>query len=162
MSGFLKRDSFGALLALAPVVFLLHVAEEAPGFVRWFNSHVGRGITSESFWQVNISALVITGIVAAIAWLDSSAVSAALATAWLAFLMGANALLHIGGAIVDRSYVPGLVTALVLYIPYFVLVFRRARKRGVSVVLLTAVSTVSAIPMLVHGYRIIFLGTRLF
>jgi hypothetical protein len=162
MSGFLKRDPFGALLALAPVVFLLHVAEEAPGFVRWFNAHVGRDITSESFWQVNISALVITIIVSAMAWLDSSAVSAALATAWLAFLMAANALLHAGGAIVDRSYVPGLVTALVLYLPYFALVVLQARKRGVSVVLLTAVSTVSAIPMLVHGYRIIFLGTRLF
>lgn len=28
------------LILLAPVIFILHVTEEGPGFVAWFNAHV--------------------------------------------------------------------------------------------------------------------------
>ena len=157
-----RRDRFAIAAAFAPFIFVAHVLEEAPGFVRWLNAHVSRGITSELFWQMNISALVITVIVSTIAWLDSSAASALAAVAWLGFLMGANSLVHIAGSVVDGHYVPGLATALLLYIPYYGLVLAHARRRDVSVLVLLVVAIVSATPMLIHGYRIIFLGTRLF
>jgi len=156
------RDRFSTLSLLAPILFVAHWAEEAPGFVRWFNAHVARGITNELFTQVNATALVITLILSAIAFLDSSAGSAIAMVAWLSLLMGANAVLHIAGAIVDRAYAPGVVTAALLYVPYFVVMFVLARRRGVSVPVLLVVSIVAAIPMLIHGYRILFLGSRLF
>ena len=28
------------LILLAPIIFVLHVIEEAPGFVAWFNTHM--------------------------------------------------------------------------------------------------------------------------
>jgi len=147
------------LVALAPIVFAAHVAEEAPGFVEWFNSHVSPGISSRSFWQVNLAALVITVIVSAVGWFGGSTV---VTVAWLSFLMGANALLHVAGAIVDRGYVPGLVTAIIAYVPYCAFVFWRVKRTGLGAGPLVVTAVVSAIPMLIHGYRILFLGTRLF
>jgi hypothetical protein len=83
--------------------------------------------------------------------------------AWLSFLMLANALFHITGAVVDGGYVPGLVTAIVLYFPYCGWVAGRVvQSRRVGPGLLAAAAVLGAISMAVHGYRILFLGTRLF
>jgi Protein of unknown function with HXXEE motif len=150
------------LVALAPLIFIAHVLEEAPGFVAWMNAHVEPDISAQSFWQVNLTAFVITLVVCTVAWFDSSRVSDAVVVAWFAFLMAANSVLHIGGGIVDRGYCPGMITAAVLYVPYCIVVFRRVRQRGMGVLTMLVISIVSAIPMLVHGYRILFLGSRLF
>jgi hypothetical protein len=49
------------VLAIAlPLVFAVHVAEEAPGFVAWFNALVTPGITRRSFLSVNATAFLIT------------------------------------------------------------------------------------------------------
>jgi hypothetical protein len=42
----------------------------------------------------------------------------ALVVAWLSFLMLTSAVFHVTGAIVDRGYLPGLATAVLLYFPY--------------------------------------------
>jgi hypothetical protein len=83
--------------------------------------------------------------------------------AWLSFLMLTNAIFHITGAIVDRGYVPGLATAVLLYLPYCGWVAGQVvRSRPVAPGLLAAAAVLGAIRMAVHGYRILFLGTRLF
>src|SRR3712207_108115 len=87
------------VLLLAPLIFVAHFLEEGPGFVAWFNAHVARGITAELFWTVNYTALGITALVVAVEWLGQGPVSAAIAVAWLSFLMFANALLHIAGSL---------------------------------------------------------------
>jgi hypothetical protein len=68
---------------------------------------------------VNISALVITLVIVLIELLEPSFISASLIVLWFSFLMLANAIFHITGGIVDQEYVPGLITAIVLYIPYY-------------------------------------------
>ena len=86
-----------------------------------------------------------------------------LVVAWLSFLMLTNAIFHITGAIVDRGYAPGLATAILLYLPYSVWVARQVvHSRRVATGLLAAAAVLGSIPMAVHGYRILFLGTRLF
>jgi hypothetical protein len=83
--------------------------------------------------------------------------------AWLSFLMLTNAVFHITGALVDRGYVPGLATAIFLYLPYCGWVTRQfVRNRRVAPGLLALAAVLGAIPMAVHGYRILFLGSRLF
>jgi hypothetical protein len=154
--------SASRLLLLAPVIFVCHFLEEAPGFVDWFNAHVARGITSGLFWRVNISALAITLIVVGIDWFSRSAFSLALAVIWLSFLMPANAVLHIVG-LVERQYVPGLATAILLYLPYYGWFFTRAVKsKQVNIILLAVGAVLGSLPMLIHGYLIIFRGSRLF
>jgi hypothetical protein len=150
-------------LLLAPFIFIVHFLEESPGFVQWFNGHVARGITSGLFWRVNISALVITLMVVGIEWFSRSAISLTLALAWLSCLMLANALFHIVGGVVDKQYVPGLATAILLYIPYYCWLFIKAVKsKRVKVLGLTAAAVLGSLPMLAHGYLILFRGSRLF
>jgi hypothetical protein len=151
------------MILFAPLVFIAHFLEEAPGFVAWFNAHVSRGITQPLFWRVNIAALAITLVVVAAEWFGRSVFTAALVVAWFSFLMLANALLHVTAAISDRSYVPGLLTAVVLYLPFYALVVNsiiRSRRLAPSAV--SGVAVVGAIPMLIHGYLIVFRGIRLF
>lgn len=151
------------LLLLAPVIFVCHFLEESPGFVQWFNEHVARGITSGLFWRVNLSALVITLMVVGIQWFSRSALSLTLAIVWLGFLMLANAIFHVVGGVVDRQYVPGLVTAILLYLPYYSWFFIGAvRSRQVKFIVLVVGAVLGSLPMLIHGYLIIFRGSRLF
>jgi len=150
-------------LLLAPFVFVGHFLEESPTFVEWFNAHVSRGITPGLFWRVNISALIITLVVVAVEWFSRSAFSLSLALIWLSFLMLANAVLHVGGAVVDGKYVPGLATAVILYLPYyFWLVISAVKSRRVTIAVLIAVAVLGSLPMLAHGYLILFRGSRLF
>jgi len=150
-------------ILLAPFVFVCHFLEESPTFVEWFNAHVARGITSGLFWRVNISALVITLIVVGLEWLSRSAFSLTLMIAWLGFLMLANAILHIAGGLVDWQYVPGLVTAVLLYIPYYLWLFVKALKsERVKPAGLFVAAVLGSMPMLIHGYLIVFRGSRLF
>jgi len=158
----LSRKWFDPIL-LAPLIFACHFLEEAPTFVPWFNAHVSRGITSGLFWRVNLTALVITLIVVAIEWSSRSGFSLVLVIAWFSFLVLANAIFHIVGAFVDRRYVPGLVTAIVLYLPYYSWLFVRgvkSKRAGIPVLIVAEI--IGAIPMLAHGYLILFRGSRLF
>lgn len=156
-------DSIGRGLLLAPVVFVAHWLEESSGFVSWFNDHVTPGITADSFWNVNAGALLITLLLLVGFWTTKSTVSLVLVVGWLSFLMLTNAVFHLTGAIVDRGYVPGLWTAIVLYLPYCTWIAGQIlRRRLVPPALFALTAVLGAIPMAVHGYRILFLGSRLF
>ena len=158
-----RRPKLRALLLAAPLIFIAHVLEEAPGFVDWFNARVARGITAALFWSVNETALGLTVAVVAVEWRSRTALSAGLAVAWLSCLVFANALFHLAGALVDRAYVPGLVTALLLYLPFYTaVVIHVIRLRRLSRSVLATAALLGALPMLVHGYLILFRGSRLF
>lgn len=162
-AGLVRRPSLRALALAAPLIFIVHFIEEGRQFVTWFNAHVARGITEPLFWSVNFTALAVTAAVVIIEWLSESTLSAALVIAWLSLLMFANALFHVAAALMDRAYMPGLVTALLLYLPFYGWVVVRVvqlRRLPRGAVLIAAV--VGALPMLVHGYLIVFRGSRLF
>lgn len=159
------RDNrlIGRLALLAPVVFVLHVLEEAPAFVAWFNSLVEPDISEPLFLTVNAVAFLITLALAGALAASRAPAVAVIDLAWLGFLFFANALLHLIGTVVHDRYSPGTVTAVCLYVPYFVLLFtviiRRLRVPW-GVALLATV--LGALPMVVHGYLIVFRGSRLF
>ena len=59
-----------------------------------------------------------------------------------------NAIFHITGAIIDRGYVPGLATAILIYLPYSPWVAREMlREHVVAPGLLTAAVVPCGIPM---------------
>ncbi len=159
----IQKKGLGVIIILAPFIFTGHFLEESPGFVAWFNSHMSRGITSGLFWNVNIIALVITGIITITELLAPSPGSAALIILWFSFLMLANALFHITGAIVDKHYMPGLTTAIVLYLPYYFFVVSRLLKTGrVKIGWLIVLAFLGLALIIIHGFLIIFRGSRLF
>jgi hypothetical protein len=159
----LRQPTLRALLLAAPPIFIAHFAEEGPTFVTWFNAHVARGITEPLFWSVNFTALAITAAVVVLEWLSGSTFSAALAVAWLSLLMFANAVFHGIAAVVDGAYVPGLVTAMLLYLPFYAWVVARVvQLRRLPRSAVVALAAAGALPMFVHGYLIVFRGSRLF
>lgn len=159
----IDQNKIARALVLAPFIFIIHFLEEAPGFVKWFNAHVNPGIVSENFWTVNLAGLIITSIVVGIGTMAPSSPSYLLAAAWLSLLMPANALIHIIGSVIDKHYVPGVITAIALYLPYYFWLMAKIKKSGrVSSSSLIVAAAIGAMPMLIHGYRILFLGSRLF
>lgn len=151
------------LILLAPVIFALHVIEEAPGFVAWFNAHVDLGITTDLFMSVNIAGGIITLLVVGIVWSLQSPPSLLIGVAWLSLLMFANGIFHILATVVDRAYCPGVITSAVLYLPYFGwMVTKILRERLLTWPSVFLATIIGALPMLVHGYRIVFLRSRLF
>jgi hypothetical protein len=150
-------------ILLAPIIFLMHAAEETPGFVKWFNNLVTPGISQSLFLSVNAFAFIITIILAGMLAVTKKRFAAILMLAWLGFLMLANALFHLAAAIAYIKYCPGVVTAVILYLPYFVWFFRIAvRYLNVHPVEAFISSFIGSIPMAVHGYLIVFRGDRLF
>jgi hypothetical protein len=158
-----RRTLPKALLLLAPVVFGLHVAEEAPSFVAWFNSLVEPDISAGLFLTVNLVALLITLAVTASLLASAERAVGLLGLAWFALLFFANAILHLAATWVHQRYSPGAITGATLYIPYFVALFLLVRSRlGVSLPAAVLASLIGAAPMLAHGYLIVFRGSRLF
>jgi len=161
-----RAPSFFSLRRLAfslPVIFLLHVAEEAPRFVAWFNSLVARGITQPLFLTVNTVAFVITLALALTIAAAPEAPAGVLLSAWVGFLMLANAIFHIVGTVAHSRYSPGAVTATLLYLPAGLLTLRAiSREAGVRPPVVWTAAALGAIPMLLHGYLIVFRGSRLF
>jgi glucan phosphoethanolaminetransferase (alkaline phosphatase superfamily) len=158
-----RGPGLGPVVLLAPLIFIAHFLEEAPEFVDWFNAHVARGITPELFWTVNFTALAITLAVVAIEWLTRTAASAILVVAWFGFLFFANAFLHIAATLADGAYMAGLITAVLLYLPFYAWIIARIlRTRRLSPAVTAVSAILGAIPMLMHGYLIIYRGSRLF
>lgn len=151
------------LVLFAPLVFILHVLEELPGFVTWFNSLVPRGISQGLFLAVNAVALAVTvALVLLVAALPHSG-SGFLLAAWVGFLFIANGLLHLVGTIAHERYSPGVVTGTLLYVPYGVLLLQRiVRDLGLKPGVVIGTAALGGTPMLVHGYLIVFRGSRLF
>jgi cell division protein FtsW (lipid II flippase) len=151
------------LALLAPLVFILHVLEEAPGFVAWFNSLVARGISQNLFLTVNAVALAITVVIVLLVAASPDTASSLVLAAWVGFLLLANGVLHLVGTIVHARYCPGVVTGTLLYLPYGALLLRRiVREVGLSPGVVLGAAALGAAPMLVHGYLIVFRGSRLF
>jgi hypothetical protein len=151
-------------LAIAlPLVFAAHVAEEAPTFVGWFNAHVEPDITSRLFWSVTSGGLALTVALAVPVAASRERALALVATAWVGFLMLANGIFHVAATIVDGRYAPGVVTALLLYLPVSALwISAVARDCNLRWPMVAVVALIGGIPMFVHGYRIVFEGSRLF
>jgi uncharacterized protein with HXXEE motif len=106
---------------------------------------------------------VITIIVVLAELFAPSLISVSLVVLWFSFLMFANALFHITASLVDQTYTPGLVTAIVLYIPYYLLILAGIVKtKRIKTGFLAGLILAGSLPMLIHGYMILFLGGRLF
>jgi hypothetical protein len=60
------------------------------------------------------------------------------------------------GSILDKGYMPGPTTAIILYIPFYLIVIRTIVKdRRINISHIIAAAFLGAAPMLIHGYMII-------
>jgi len=147
---------------LAPLIFIFHVAEEAPGFVSWVNTLIDRDITLSLFLSVNLTGFVIVSGLCMLTAVTKEKVITLITLAWLGFMMFANALFHILATLVFQQYAPGTITSVVLYLP-FIFWFSRLliNKSGMKLITIITALLIGSIPMAIHGYLIIFAGSRL-
>jgi len=83
--------------------------------------------------------------------------------AWVSFLMLANGLVHVVGILTHRRYSPGVITGCFLYLPLSILFMRAvARECAVSCRMVLLAALIGGVPMFIHGYLIVFRGSRLF
>ena len=116
------RDA-GLLWPFVPA-FVIHVAEEwFAGFPGWLQQVVGRPLPSSAFLLINGVAVVL--LIGAIRSATRSERSGWMAVA-IATIVLVNTFAHAGGAALTRSYAPGLISAVVLYIPLGSLTMIRA------------------------------------
>jgi hypothetical protein len=116
------RDA--GLLWLFVPAYLVHLGEEwVGGFTEWIGTVVGRPLPAAAFFVINGIALVlvVAGIRAAIREDSHGWIAVAVATIVLV-----NTLAHAAGATLTGSYSPGLISAVVLYVPLGSLTMLRA------------------------------------
>jgi hypothetical protein len=87
-------------------------------------SHFAEILTPETIFFINTSLVWLVGAIAI--WRSPSALFPSLA---LAGIMLVNALTHVAGAVVKSSYNPGLLSAVILFIPLSVAYYWRTLRR---------------------------------
>jgi hypothetical protein len=139
------RDA--GLLWLFVPAYLVHVSEEwLGGFPDWIGTVVGRPLPPAAFFIINGVALVlvVAGIRAAIREDTHGWIAVTVATIVLV-----NTLAHAAGAGLTGSYSPGLISAVVLYVPLGSLAMIRAIDQAPRAQLIRGIVTGLAIHALV-------------
>jgi hypothetical protein len=113
---------------LFPATYAVHIAEEylgGPGFATWVSRAAGRDFTARTFLAVNACALGVMLLVSAAAWARArfSWVVAAFGV-----VAGANAVAHAAATAVTRSYCPGTLSGVILWLPLGMFALSSARR----------------------------------
>ena len=150
------------LILLAPLIYMAHILEEAPGYIGWLNSVVDHGVPDQGhFFAGNLPSITVTALIAVIAALRLNRGVLLVMLAWLSYFMFANAIFHIIATVVLRRYSPGTITAAVLYLPYFAWFVLYLRKRAPAWAI-AAIVLIFGAPMFIQAYMIVFRGTRFY
>jgi hypothetical protein len=161
-----ERAPFAALL----VIYFVHQIEEhlwPGGFRQFTDAHVFH--SGDDNWPVNIDGVALVNT--AYVWLPIGlAVAFPQALRWVALawvgLTLINGIIHIVSTIRLRIYNPGLVTAIVLFLPFTIYVLVLEVERGalsgaevglialLGIVLHLPVAALFAVPFLLHRRRL--------
>jgi Protein of unknown function with HXXEE motif len=120
------RSFTGSWAWLFPISYLIHIAEEYwGGFPAWIARFWGVESSLSNFLSWNGGALLMMTVGVAIALKTKS-------YRWLLVSFGTvvliNGLVHAGASVLTRSYSPGVISGLLLFIPLGAITLLRARK----------------------------------
>lgn len=124
--------TFRQAVWLFPPAFLLHVVEEWPQFTRWAQTHASKQFTQRDYNTLHIAGLCASLHSAALVWRFPNP--------WIVFGFFAfmfapgvffNALFHAGASMLTRTYCPGVITAVLIYLPLSILLTELAYSEGV-------------------------------
>ncbi len=145
-------DRLGAWVWLMPAAFIVHVVEEAfggDGLMEWMAAGGGVDWSLAEFLGSNLVGAVILCVAAwaSMRW-----------TAWRwpvvsgATIFAANGVWHAAICVMTRSFVPGVLTGVILYIPLGLIVVIKSRRLMSPGAVVFAVIT----GMVIHGAVIWF------
>ncbi|HEU0122175.1 MAG TPA: HXXEE domain-containing protein [Bryobacteraceae bacterium] len=147
---------------LAPLVFAAHVAEEAPGYVRWFNGVAWPPIPESGFLEAQITPLAAAAVLAAgAAWIPGRW-SLVILLSWATHFFFANAIFHIATSAATRSFSPGLVTGTVFYLPFYWWLLGEGRRRAVPAWTEVLVIFLAGLPAYLQTWIVASAGRRFY
>jgi hypothetical protein len=142
---------------LFPATYVVHILEEyfcGEGFYRWVARVVGFEMPPTRFLLMNGVALLL--MIVAILIFRHAAAMRWLLTAY-ATVVVINALMHLAGTLWTRTYSPGVVSGLVLWLPLGIITLLRlqasATRRAFRAGLLTGIGMHVALLLLVFLAR---------
>ena len=109
--------------------FVPHVFEEWPRFTGWAKHHASNQFTQRDYNSIHVAGIIGSILAALIVfWFSNRTVS----FLFFAFVFTPsvffNTLFHVGASILTRTYCPGVITAVTIYLPLFALVSELAYK----------------------------------
>ena len=150
-------------LLLAPVLFAAHVAEEAPGYVRWFNAIVvGQPIPETGFLAAQLTPFLAAAILGLGAAVTGSRWAGLVLVVWCSHFFFANAIYHLVASVVLVTFSPGLLTGTLLYLPFFWWLGRRVVAQGVALWALVLMVAFASLPALLQTYMVVFERRRFY
>ena len=123
--------SFRTAALLYPLITAAHVVEEWRSFPAWAGRFGSPRYSRREYVATHVAALVVATSGALLVRLAPASWSAfVFFTAFFGPSIACNALFHIGGSLLTRTYCPGVVTSVVLYVPATVLLATAVLRAG--------------------------------
>lgn len=123
-----QSEMVGAWAWFLPAAYVVHVAEEAfggHGLMEWMADGGGVRLSLAAFLGLNVAG---AGVVTLAAWAARrSTIGRWLLVAGAAIIL-VNGIWHIAICGMTRSYIPGVLTGLLLYVPAGGMLLRRMRR----------------------------------
>jgi uncharacterized membrane protein YeaQ/YmgE (transglycosylase-associated protein family) len=127
----LARLSFREAVWLFPVAFTLHVLEELPQFTAWAKRYVTASYKRRGYLKIHLAGIIGAFLAAAVLWYFPNRIIVFIFFTFV-FTPGIffNTLFHAGATAYFGAYCPGLLTALMLYLPLYGFVSTLAYREG--------------------------------
>jgi hypothetical protein len=127
---FLRNASFREMVWLAPLAYAVHITEEFWRFPSWASTHFAPGFTTQRFVVANV--VIMLGLLGLTVLVSAVSVRAVdfVYFCWLSGQLFHNALFHMGTTAYFGVYSPGLLSAILLYLPVCYCVARAAHREG--------------------------------
>jgi hypothetical protein len=123
--------SFRQAVWLFPLAFTLHVLEEVRQFTAWASRYASPQFTFQGYLKIHIAGIIIAFVAAAVIWFFPNKAVVFIFFTFI-FTPGIlyNTLFHFGATAWFGAYCPGLLTALILYLPLYYTVSTLAYREG--------------------------------
>jgi hypothetical protein len=116
----LGLPTFQTAMLFFPIAVTVHVLEELPGFTLWTRRYINPRFTRQHYVKVHIASIGLAILTGAVLWfLPTRPLVLAFFTLIVTPGLFWNTAFHAGASVAYRSYSPGLITALGLYLPLF-------------------------------------------
>ena len=111
--------------------FALHVLEEWPRFTGWAKRYASPRYTQRDYNVIHTAGVAASLLAALIVWRFPNRPVTFMSFAFVfARSVLFNAFFHVGASVLTRSYCPGMITAVVIYLPLFALIADLAYQEG--------------------------------
>jgi uncharacterized protein with HXXEE motif len=111
--------------------FVLHVLEEWPRFTGWARLHASARFTQRDYNVIHAAGVAMSLLAALIV---SRFPNRPVVFIFFAFVFTPaalfNTLFHLGASVLTRSYCPGAITAVAIYLPLFAVITTLAYREG--------------------------------